>query len=185
MKKKYRVILKTVGIEYLENSFSVEELEEMQVILKQENMHLKTVSRPSVPTMCLEELFAQIKILLSSDILQGIYTGIIASGLYGGLKNLLKYIFLKFKNRTITKVQGDKIEEVSPVIHFEVGKLKVILPIDISQEKYEYFLDKLFESLNEDIISHEQYAFYNEEKGIFEYYDRHEIAMRTYRRSKK
>ena len=177
MKKQETKIFRTVGIKYLENSFSDEELNNISNILSAENIKLKTCSTPPKYTMCLEELFAHIQILLSPDIV-ALFSSLLYSGVYDAIKSSLKYIWQICKKKKIKKITKDKIEEISPVIHVNIGDLKAILPIDMPQEKYEYFVDKLFDSLNKDTISSERFAIFDEKENVIKYYTKTEVAFR-------
>lgn len=171
---------KAILIDYLQDILKIEDLKDLEDGLSQEDILLDARSHKPQYMNGLEEMFAQIQIFCSSELVFAIGTGILGSGIYDVLKVFLRKIYNKLKNVFVTKIQSDKMEEIQPTIHFIIGDVKVILPLDIDNEKYEYFIDKLFESMHSETISKKEYCVWNKEKETIEYYSRTEIARKEY-----
>ena len=131
--------------------------------------------------MGIEELFPQIQIFLSSDIAQAIYLGIASSAIWDGIKLFFRSLKNIIKKKTFTHVSNNKVNtKATPNIHVNIGESHIVLPIDIDDSKFEYFVDKMFDSMDKDIVNEEKYVFYDAEKQTFEYYTRHEVTMKSY-----
>ena len=170
-----------IGIEYLQNAFEPEEIEELENNLNKFGIKLKTYSSAPKYIMGIEELFPQIQIFLSSDIAQAIYLGIASSAIWDGIKLFFRSLKNIVKKKTFTHVSNNKVNtKATPNIHVTIGESHIVLPIDIDDSKFEYFVDKMFDSMDKDIVNEEKYVFYDAEKQTFEYYTRHEVTMKSY-----
>lgn len=170
---------KVILIDALPGALTSEDIKELEECIIQEDICLKVHSHNPRYMNGIEDLFAQIQIICSQEVLFALFTGVLASGIYDVLKSFLCKIYDKMKGRHVTKVQSGKIEEVSPKIHFIIGDVKVILPLDIDDEKYEYFVDKMFESMKDETITKKEFCIWNKETGQVEYYTRIEIAKKN------
>lgn len=114
---KKREIENAVWIDYLQDSFTSDDIEELAECLDRENILLRThVHRPQY-IGGIEQLFPQIRILLSPEIVNAVGTGILTNGIYEVLKIFLYKIFIKMRTRRLNKIQGGKaVEEVLPTI---------------------------------------------------------------------
>lgn len=172
-----RVIL----VDYLQNTFSSNDMLELKDCLTQGGFILEEHVHKQQYIAGIEELFAQIQIILSPDFVNIIGTGLLTNGMYDAMKIFLQKIYFKMNQIRLTKMQsGKEIKEVLPAIHFNVGNMKVTLPLDIDNGKYEYFVDKLFEYLASNTSSKEGYGFWNQEKEEIEHYTKSEITRKIY-----
>lgn len=170
-----------IGIEYLQNAFEPEEIEELENNLNKFGIELKTYSSAPKYIMGIEELFPQIQIFLSSDIAQAIYLGIASSAIWDGIKLFFCSLKNIVKKKPFTHVSNNKVNtKATPNIHVNIGESHIVLPIDIDDSKFEYFVDKMFDSMDKNIVVEEKYVFYDAEKQTLEYYTRHEVAMKSY-----
>lgn len=172
----------TMKIDYLEGVFDAEALKDIQTDLQKAEICLD--ARPHHPRSIagIEELFPQVSIVLSSpDIFQQIFVGIISSVMYDAIKNSLFRIWQKLKLSKITKIQNGKItENTTPVAHFTIGQSHAILPFDIDDEKFKYFVDKFFETTNVGAVTEELYFYYNKETNGIITYTKDQIAQKSY-----
>lgn len=87
--------------------------------------------------MGIEDFFPQIQAFLSPDIVQVFCQGIATNAIYDGIKWFLFSLRQIAKKKTLTKVQNGKITtNVVPLIHFNIGQMHVVLPMDIEDEKF-------------------------------------------------
>ena len=78
-------------------------------------------------------------------------------------------------------MQNGKITtNVVPSIHFNIGQMHAVLPMDIDDEKFKYFVDKAFETINEQTVAKETYFIYSEKTGEARHYTQHELIQQTY-----
>ena len=181
-KSKRKALTNTIGLEYQKNAFETEELKELENGLSDCGISLKTHVNTPKYIMGIEELFPQIQVFLSPDIVQTICLGIASGALWDGIKYFLSSLRKMVKKKPFTYVSNGKVDtNATPNIHVNIGKSHVVLPMDIDDKKFEYFVDKMFESINQDTITEEKYAFYDAEKETLEYYSRREVAMKSYK----
>ena len=184
-KTKRKPLTNTIGLEYLQNSFETEELKELEKCLADCGISLKTHENTPKHIMGLEDLFPQIQIFLSSDIVQAICSVVIPGALWDGIKLFFKSLRKMVKKKPFTHISNGKVDtNATPNIHVNIGKSHIVLPMDIDDEKFEYFVDKMFESINQDTKTEEKYAFYDAENQTFEYYSKHEVAVKSYKHNK-
>ena len=132
--------------------------------------------------MGIEELFPQIEIFLSSNVVETIFLGLVTNAIWDGIKYLLSSIQKMIKEKPFVHIQNGKIDtDKKPNIHINIGKSHIVFPTDIDDNKFEYFIDKMFESIDKDTITTEKYGFYDENANVIEFYTRHEIAMKSYK----
>ena len=181
-KSKRKALTNTIDLEYQKNVFETEELKELENGLSGCGISLKTHENTPKYIMGIEDLFPQIQIFLSSDIVQAICLGVVSGALWDGIKLFFKSLRKMVKKKPFTHISNEKVDiNATPNIHVNIGKSHVVLPMDIDDEKFEYFVDKMFESINRDTVTEEKYAFYDAEKQTLEYYSRHEVAMKSYK----
>ena len=181
-KSKRKALTNTIGLEYQKNAFETEELKELENGLSGCGISLKTHENTPKYIMVIEDLFPQIQIFLSSDIVQAICLGVVSGALWDGIKLFFKSLRKMVKKKPFTHISNEKVDiNATPNIHVNIGKSHVVLPMDIDDEKFEYFVDKMFESINRDTVTEEKYAFYDAEKQTLEYYSKHEVAMKSYK----
>jgi len=180
--QKKTILTNSIGLEYQQNAFGTEELKELENGLSDCGVSLKTHANTLKYIMGIEDLFPQIQIFLSSDIVQTICLGVASSALWEGIKFFLKSLRNMVKKKPFTHVSNGKVDtNATPNIHVNIGKSHVVLPMDIDDEKFEYFVDKMFETMSQDTITEEKYVFYDAEKQTLEYYSRYEVAMKSYK----
>ena len=180
-KSKKKALTSAIGLEYQQNAFDSEELKELENGLSDCGISLKNHANKPKYIMGIEELFPQIQVFLSSDMAQAIYWGIASGAIWDGIKLFLRTLRKMVKKKSFTHVSNNKVDKnATPNIHVNVGKSHIVLPIDIDDSKFEYFVDKMFDSMDKNIVVEEKYVFYDAEKQTLEYYTRHEVAMKSY-----
>ncbi len=171
----------TMGIDYLENSFTKEELRLIEDSLGKGGINLVTHSHPSEPIAGIEDLFPQIVLFLSLDIVTVIYQGLLTNTLYDALKSSVVYIYSVIKEKPFVRIHNSKIEPNStPNVHLRMGKASMILPINLDEEKFKYCVDKMFGAINKDVVEHSYYLKYDEDKKEFECFTKTQIAGQAY-----
>lgn len=169
-----------IVIDYLENAFTEEELNEMSELLNEYGFSVW--GHPHRPRYIqgIEDLFAQITIVLPPDLLQQIVIGLATNGLYDCIKVFFSSLWRKIKAKKLSKIQSGKItENVNPTVHIQAGDLKVVLPTELEEEKFKYFVDRMFECINPETIKEEKYGFYDADSGKITFLTKHQIAERA------
>ena len=180
-KSKKKALTSAIGLEYQQNAFDSEELKELENGLSDCGISLKTHANKPKYIMGIEELFPQIQIFLSSDIVQTICLGVASSAIWDGIKFFLKTLRNMVKKKQFTHVSNGKVDtNATPNIHVNIGESHIVLPIDIDDSKFEYFVEKMFDSMDKNIVVEEKYVFYDAEKQTLEYYTRHEVTIKSY-----
>lgn len=170
-----------IGLTYLQGTFDKDEINILVTKLNQSGIALRTQETPPKHIMGIEDLFPQIMICISPVMLEAIRTNILSNAIWDGIKYLLFSIRKTIKEKPFVHVQNGKIDtDKKPNIHINIGKSHIVLPADIDDNKFEYFVDKMFESIDKDTIITEKYGFYDENDNVINFYTRHEIAMKLY-----
>lgn len=170
-----------LGIDYLEGTFNKEDLDDIENYLNKKSISLYASSHHPKQIMGIEDLFPQIGIMLSPDIVHNICMNLLSCALYDAIKQTLCYIWKKIKLKKITKIKGSEIiSNVTPNAHFIVGRKHIVLPTDIDEEKFKYFVDKFFESIDTDSIMKETYTYYNSTTNSPVTYTKDQIAQKGY-----
>ena len=173
-----------VAIDHLEGAFTEDELQEIDSVLAGNQITLAVHSYEPRQMMAVEELFPQIRIVLSSPIVRDILIGAAGSAVFDIVKTTLCKIHAALKTKKLTKIQHGEIHEnVTPNVHLVSGKVNAILPIDMEDEQFNHFVDKFFESLQDVDSYHECYVRYNRENDSVEYITSNDIAMESYHHS--
>lgn len=181
MRQKRKIPKKTVGLTYLEESITKDELSVLENNLK--SCELVLLSREKRPQYIagIEDFFPQIQVFLSPDVLQTICLGLATNAIYDGIKWFLLSLCRIVKEKPFVKISNGIIHKNEmPTIHFNLGQMHVVLPMDIDDEKFKYFVDKAFEAAKDQKKTSETFFVYSEESGEANQYTREEIAWQTY-----
>lgn len=166
MMKNKKPMRNEIVIDYLENAFTEDELDNLSEILSDANLSIWGHSHKPKHINGIEDLFAQITVILPPDLLQQIVIGLTINGLYDCIKFFFSSLWRIIKTKKLTKIQGEKItENVAPTVHIQAGDLKIVLPTQLEDEKFKYFVDRMFECINPETIKEEKYGFYDENSG--------------------
>ena len=169
-----------IAIDALQGALSAENIKELEECVVGKDICIETYSHSPRYMNGIEDLYAQIQVICSQELILAIFTGVLGSGIYDVLKTFLCKLYSKMKGQHITKIQSNKIEKVEPKIHFVIGDIKVVLPLDIDDEKYKYFVDKMFESMRDERITKKEFCTWNKDTGEVEYYSYTEILSKVY-----
>jgi hypothetical protein len=171
----------SISIDYLEGSFSESELNELKEILESSQFSLTTSSHEPINIGGIEELFPQIKMLVSPDIVNAIILGLVTSGAYDTLKTTLMFIYHKIRAKQFWKISPSKKMKSIPTVHFIMDSTHVILPMELDNEKFEYFVDSFFESLDKKELSTCRYIRYAEDTRELEYLSESQMAEKLFK----
>ena len=184
MKSKRAMPTSAVGLAYLQGAFNSEDLLALESGLKENNLSLVSQATSPKYIMGIEDFFPQIQAFLSPDLVHVLCQGIATNAIYDGIKWFLFSLRQIAKKKTLTKVQNGKITtNVVPSIHFNIGQMHAVLPMDIDDEKYKYFVDKAFETISEQSVAKETYFIYSEKTGEARHYTQHELIQQAYQES--
>ena len=178
--EKYRPATNEIFIDYLENAFTEEELDNLAKQVGEHNYLI--YGHPHSPKHIngIEELFAHITIYLPHDLIKDILIGLSINGSYDCIKMFFVNFWRIIKAKKLTKIQGGKITEgASPVVHARAGNMSFVIPIELEEEKFKYFVDKMFSSIDTQTIKETKYAFYENENIVF--YTQDQIAEKAMR----
>lgn len=177
---------KLIGLKYHQNIFEAEEIRDLEKDLNQYGIELQTQSNAIKYIMGIEDLFPQIQVFLSPQIVQSIGFGILSGAIWDGVKLFLCSLRKKMMKKPFARISKGEIDtNATPNIHVNIGKSHIVLPMDIDDKKFEYFVDKMFESINHDIVTEEKYAFYDVEKETLDYYFKHEVVMKLHKQRRE
>lgn len=184
--RKKDVPSSTIFIDYLRNAFTSTEIEEMKKTLSTEKLQLATKSHMPQHILGIEELFAQISIFLPPDIVMMLCQTIITRGTYDCLKALIMQVYKYIKNKPFSRIKNSEIIEGDiPNVHLIVGNNKIILPMNLEQDKFEYALDTFKDVVNSKSVETRHFSKFNEEKGCFECYEESELVLKIANESMK
>ena len=176
----------TIKISYLQESLTFDDVSEIKNIATKEKVTVLTHDFPPQHIAGVEQFFPQLKIILSSDLAIGICGGIIANVICDVIKKVVLTVCKKVKEKKLTKIHNGVIEEnASPTIHLEIGNIKVILPVEISNEQFQYFADHLFETLKGQNIKKTKYCIFDPETKEYRFLEKHEIVWNDYENHKE
>ena len=178
--EKYRPSTNEIVIDYLEDTFTEEELDTLKKLVGEQNYTI--YGHPHRPKHIngIEELFAHITVFLPPDLIKEILIGLSINGGYDCIKMFFVNFWKTVKAKKLAKIQGGKItEEVPPVVHARAGNMSFVIPIELEEEKFKYFVDKMFSSIDAQTIKETKYAFYENENIVF--YTQDQIAEKAMR----
>lgn len=178
-KKDYPVL-----IEYLKGSLNDKDLYDLEGILNKANLSLIKRECPSVYLNGIEELFPAIKVILSHEITQVIVLGLATNFIYDALKNFVLNLYKKLKNKKLFKITNKKINELDSTIYIVVGKVTIILPSDLDDDKFKYCINKIVDTFTTESIEVETYWKYDYEYQIFRCYSKEKLMEKYYDESK-
>jgi len=92
----------TVSIDYLDNTFTKADMDEIKSVLKEANLLLSYRTHSPRFTAGIEDFFANVSISLSPDIIQMISLGIVT--------NIISAALIKFCTTIYNKIKGKKIK---------------------------------------------------------------------------
>lgn len=185
MKKQKEVQNNAVGLLYLYGAFDGEDLQFLDGILKQNELEFVSHVTPPRSIAGIEEFFPQIQIFLSSDIVQTICLGVATNTIYDAIKYFVLSVRNLARKKPMYKVEASKgVTKVTPTIHFNIGKMHAVLPVEIDDEKFKYFVDKAFETADEKTLTTETYFVYSEKTGEARHYTQNELVQQAYQEAK-
>jgi len=180
-KSKKTVPKSSIAIDYPEHAFEKEELEEIERTLQSINYSLITHSHERKVMASFEELSAYISIFISSDIIQAICLGLATNGVYDTLKKTITLVYNKLRIKKFARIQSGKIDtNATPNVHIIFGQAHVILPMTLDDDKFKYFVDKLFNSIDSEIVTRKCYSRYDENTGEITYYSEEQVVRKYY-----
>jgi hypothetical protein len=178
MNNKNEMPTSSVGVVYFQGILDSNDLLAIKDDLKGNGFLLVSCEIPSGFLAASESLYPHIQVFLSPDIVQTICVGIATNVIYDGIKFFLCSLRRLVKTKSFRKMQsGNVITDVTPAIHFNIGKMHAVLPMDIDDEKFKYFVDKALETVNEQIITKETYFIYSEKTEETRHYTQYEFIQ--------
>ena len=120
--------------------FSDHEFKSLQKNLSENNIYLMPMEKRYGPMA----YFGDIGVYISEHITELILTGLIMPFIYDILKEALKTIVYRIKEKVKT-MQSGRIHKSVPYIEFKTrnGEIRVIIPPDLPQENFEKFMDEV------------------------------------------
>ena len=174
----------TISLDYLQGLLSKEDLKKLEDELNNNGFSLSSQETQPRYIAGVEDFFPQIQVFLSPDLLRNLYLGLVTNAFYDGIKYFLVLLRQMIQKKKISKIQsGNVINNITPVMHFNIGQMHVILPMEIEDKKFEYFVDKAFETANANDAAKETYFSYCEKTGEVQNHTRYELIQKTYQES--
>ncbi len=177
---KQKIMNNSLIITYQKGIFNNADIKELECSL--ENAEIKLIAYEHPPRIIngIEELIPLIMFGLSPDIANAIMLGVATNFVYDAVKQFLMAVYQKLTYKKLFKMSNGKIKENNKnPIQFIIGKNRVILPTDIDEEKYKYFVDNFFEMIDKDKFQEEYFCYYNEKSCTFMYYTEEEVIMNS------
>lgn len=127
--------------------FQKDEIEEIENSLVPYNLHLKIEqdSKPQFLNSPFEWFFPVLQILLAPETQTALCQGLASSACYDGIIYLCRLIWKRFHHHPFYKIQDGKIEKSPANIQFVIDNNRLILPVDVDKDKYEYAVDRFME----------------------------------------
>lgn len=173
----------SILLSFPEGYYSDIEVKKIQDIIAPADISLNTFPREPEIQAGFGELISEIQIILSNDLVDTICIGLATNAIYDAIKKLLFLVREKHKNNPIIYHNALNRQEERK-IHFCIGSCSVILPTDVSDDKYQYFVDKMFDYLNPQNVSDISYIRLNKNNEV-QYYTMVEIVEAMKEESKE
>ena len=152
-----------IGIIYLKNCFDESELDEIAEYLDSNGLILRTEEKiPFMVNASIDFLYPIVEIFLSPK-LESLWIGLATNALYDVIKTLLVRIRRKITSQPTFKIQGGIISKTPPSIHFIIGNIHYVLPLDVDDETFKSSIDKYFDVTASSMPNGPMYAFYSDE----------------------
>lgn len=169
----------TLLIVYNEDFLTSDDQQEIQKALKG-NINIAFWAMKNRPmNAAFDDIFTVLSIAISPDVWEQFFSGIAIAATIGAVKIAGKQIKKILLKKKVYKVTANTIEEKKPTIAIRGKNINIILPADISDEKFEYCIDKVFENIQENtgkISKEETITYFDEASGevitytMIEYY---------------
>jgi len=175
-----------IAIDYLDGSLTSEDLDEIKTILESEEIELLIHCQEPQNIDGIDDMFPNILLFMNQDILQAFILGLATNGLYDVIKKTILSVHTKLSSKKINRIQNRKIEQVTPKVNLRIGKANMILPMNLPKDRFEYCIDKFFESVKEENMEYfttESIATFDAESRLIKYFSQHEY-IRTYAENK-
>lgn len=158
----------TLLIVYNEGLLTSDDQQELQKALNG-NIHIAFWPKKNGPmNAAFDEIFTVLSIAISPDVWEQFFSGIAVSAAIGAVKLLGRELKKILSKKKVYKVTANTIEEPKPTIGIRGPNINIILPADISDEKFEYCIDKAFESIqvsSQKISKEETITYHNDTTG--------------------
>lgn len=170
-----------IGLSYLEEAFAPEDIVAFEGEARKNGLRLYSKSEKAKCIAGIEELFPHIAISVSPDLVEAFAVNLLSSAIYSGIVAVVCLIRDKLKKKTLFKIQNGKIiENATPTVHLKIGENSIVLPMELSDEKFKYVVDKSLESLSPEKISRKTYTFYEEKIDAVVTYKEEEVTQKFY-----
>ena len=171
----------TIAIEYLQGLLLPEDIDALNCSLNDTSLSLEFKSYPPRIMAGIEELFPNIAIYLSSDLVSGIIIGVIANGVFDGIKSTFKLIYDRVKTKKL-KCGNDEHHEITPNVYIKIDNLNIQVPMSAEDEEFKYFTEHVFESIKKKEYKVQTFCFYDEKTHSFIYKSIFEIGEYEYQK---
>lgn len=154
---------------------SNDEINYLYEIFKKNRIELNVDLQSDTIFNCFSDFFAEVHLILNNELIQSIIATATNTTIVETVKQTIKFIFSKIKDKKMQKIQTNKVETTKPKIMIDYGKLHILLPTSVSQKKFEYIVDKAFEATHKESIKIEKYGQFSDETQNYAFYSIEEI----------
>lgn len=128
-----------------------------------------------------EDIISAVTVYITPDFWTQLYAGLATNVISSGIIFAITQIKKAIQKKRVYKVTADGADEKIPTIGIRTHHVNIILPTDISDDKFEYCVDRAFESVQDSkqlILKEETITFFDKEidsmvtYSIKEYYDK-------------
>ena len=120
-----------------------------------------------------DDIISVVIIYFTHDFWTKVLEGLTVAAVIEGLKNLFGQFKKIMQSKKLYKTTADKVSEKQPTISKKGPNINIVLPVGVSDEKFNYCIDKSFESVKDAaplIKKKETITFYDDSTGnVFTY----------------
>ena len=158
----------TLLIVYNEGLLTATDQQEIQKELEG-NIHIAFWAKKNGPmNAAFDDIITTLSIAIPPAVWEQFLSGIAVATTIGAVKLLAKALKGMLLKKKALKVTAKSVEESRPTIGIRGENINIILPADISDEKFEYCIDKAFKSIQSSphkISKEETITYYDETTG--------------------
>ena len=155
-------------IVYDEGLLTSADQQELQKTLD-DNIYIAFWAKKNGPVnAAFDGIFTTLNVEIPSDLWEQFLSGIAVSAAISAVKLLCRELKKILTKKKVYKVTPNTIDESRPTIGIRGQNINIILPADISDEKFEYCIDKAFESVqagSQKISKEETITYYDDTTG--------------------
>ena len=170
----------TIGILYLSDTLNDKDLEYIKSEADLLNLPLEMHEIKTRYWASIDDVIAQVHIIISNDFIKNI----LSDAIYSSLCKLCKNLKNKLAEKRLRKFQGDKVIELNPDIHILIKNIHFIMPYQLNESELYVFMEKAIQISNITEFQNTRYAYYDKNEEVFFFYTEQELVEKFYNEQK-